>query len=305
MFRLRMPGGYITAANDAVRDSFCAPHTNPREAIRSRAPFWTLIGDAPPLVGYGPLDHAFGEVLRSQKPAQEVLGIRAPRTQHQRWYDLFLAHLTYASPCEIWVRLLPFPRTVRLVVTDASCTNTRGCPSGGIYIAAQPLLPSTPFSRGQLRPPGIIGHLDAVRTLYHSLIERLGRGASPSLAWREATQDHESASRWVPASISRLFHSRTPRLPRVVLESLRHTLAHPLDAIMLARFVYPAVLAALRQDDDLRYAPIQPVAERDRYLRLQLPLDELIAQEQYLGWLPTQGDYRDERAEVRDELHSS
>jgi hypothetical protein len=58
----------------------------------------------------------------------------------------------------------------------------------------------------------------------------------------------------------------------------------------------------VKTDKELELAPANSDEDRDRYLRLHIPLEELEKQDKYIGWLPVEEPYQDIRDQVREEM---
>jgi len=65
----------------------------------------------------------------------------------------------------------------------------------------------------------------------------------------------------------------------------------------------PEILRQIEADIELGYAPKAPADERNRYMRLHIPLVDLELMDHCFGWLPSFGSTHELIAEVREYLY--
>jgi hypothetical protein len=262
---------------------------------------------------YCSLEALYDEVTTHGTAGPNIYALRfTHEPQVVRAYYLYYVYLRHVEETKVALRLLKFPSVMRLQVTDIgpyvhddAIGPLAQLPSG-LIIDVPPFLREQRITLNDINPTLLPEMRDAAR-FYTYILDGLGQKA-PEQLWSEANNKFSVAAD-IPAAIDEVCNQ--PRLDLTeqarrdhIAATLRHQWINALDAPILSQLVFPQIQRQLAQDDDFRFAPRAPLTDRDRYFRLHLPLEELEAQEHYVGWLPAQRAYRDERSAVRDALHA-
>jgi hypothetical protein len=324
---LGYPGTLLRNANTAADEFFFRrTQRHLRDLANEASPecLGTILGTTPP-----PLTRWCGIALADRASRQHehvepvVAGLSySPGVSRSR--ELFLVYARPTNEQEGTMRLLPFPSSLRLHVQDAKEPDPRSSLDGltrvlcgirvpsGISVSIPGLLPATTYTVDDLRAVGVWSTLEAIGHFYQLLCSALTSQDTPASAWEHARMVYDqqnphgrSLADDVPEAVRRVFLPQAHCSRRDASRAITRIWSHPLDAPIVATFVYPTVLKQLRADHDLRYAPAGPPEERDRYFRLHIPIDELEAQDRYLGWLPADIAYREERTAIRDDLYTT
>jgi hypothetical protein len=246
---------------------------------------------------------------RQIEPTIAACALHEDGKRGERRYELFLVHAKRLRATQhLGVRLLPFPTVMRLQVSEIS-TRTHtiqldGLTSvpDGLCIALPPLFAPRTFTIDDPSVARIWDRTVEIGRFYAALANALMHGRSPSTAWVHAQERYPVTAEHVPIGLRSVFGEPASCDSSVAITTIRELWERPFDAPILTTFVYPELLRRLAEDSELRYTPRNSREDRDRYLRLHIPIEDLEAEDQSIGWLPNTAPYRDERELTRFEL---
>ena len=298
LVRLSMPSTRVLGVNEAADieliaragDGICAQ-------IDRNDLFWVVIWQAVSLIGIAPEFKAFEALRRHRSPRPWILAVQSyPLGPGLRTYDLKLVYATLKTPAEMILRMLPFPPSMRISMSDGKRRSGADQLPEFVLVAASPLMEETSY-------PAIAQtwwtELPMVAESLRSILSELERGATLHAAWLTANARYPHVG--LPPQVSELCRAERPPFNEE-REALRRICEEPVDALVLMHCVFPLVMSVLSAARPLRYWPQDNAADQSKFSRLQLPLRRLESQDISLGWLPRMRDYRDERDDVRDEM---
>jgi hypothetical protein len=278
----------------------------------------TILGTIPPpLTRWCGIARADAAARSGQSHEPIAAGLAYTAGGADRTRELFLVYARLTAAGDSAVRMLPFPSVWQLHIHDEGTTKHRfgslvARVPVGITVSVPELLPPTTHTVDELQNDGLWETLEGIGEFYQRVQRNLTLDSSPAVAWDRALADYSRTATGpglltssIPEAVRRVFAHGSQCSPADAQGILTRMWAHPLDAPTLTTYVYPRVLQRLRDDQDFKLTPRGSAADRDRYFRLQIPIEELEAQDHYLGWLPTAKPYRDERPAVRDALYGS